>query len=141
MSTPAVIGLRKPDNTIEAIYVHWDGYPSHTGNILLEYYNTYEKAKQLISLGNLSSIDKLISPPEGVPHNFDNPAPDVCVAYCRDRNAKFESFQIPKQPTVATIQNMAQYDAVWLYLFENNQWHKATPASRRWYPLKKTKGD
>lgn len=136
MSTPALIAIRKPDESIEAIYVHWDGYPSHTGNILLNHYNTYEQVEHLINLGNLSSIEKYPDPPKGQTHTFDNPLDDICVAYCRDRKEPFESLRLPKLSVGATIREMSRCGVCYLYLFENNKWYKTTPNSRRWYEMK-----
>ena len=39
------------------IYCHWDGYTDGVGKELVENYNDYEKALQLISGGYTSSID------------------------------------------------------------------------------------
>lgn len=64
MSTNCTIGIALPDNNVKYIYCHWDGYPITHGNgvgyMLINYYNTAEKAAQLISLGNLSSLDSTI---------------------------------------------------------------------------------
>ena len=38
------------------IYCHYDGYPSGVGKMLLENYNSYEKAIELIANGDMSSI-------------------------------------------------------------------------------------
>lgn len=50
MSTHAVIGILK-DNILDNVYVHSDGDLSWTGRMLLEHYNTAEKANALIQLG------------------------------------------------------------------------------------------
>ena len=39
------------------IYHHWDGYPSGVGKTLLEEFNSYEKAINLIAFGDASTID------------------------------------------------------------------------------------
>ena len=38
------------------IYHHWDGYPDGVGQTLLEEFNSYEKAINLIAFGDASSI-------------------------------------------------------------------------------------
>lgn len=39
------------------IYHHWDGYPSGVGKTLLEEFNNYEKAINLIAFGDASTIN------------------------------------------------------------------------------------
>ena len=56
MSTRSHIGVLNDDNSVDYIYVHFDGYPEHNGRILVENYNSEEKAKELIDLGDLSSL-------------------------------------------------------------------------------------
>lgn len=57
MATNANIGYIEND-IITYTYLHYDGYPEHTGKILYEEYNTTDKVKELIKLGWLESIDK-----------------------------------------------------------------------------------
>lgn len=70
MGTRARIAVANPDGTFNSIYTHWDGYPSHHGPILLEHYNTVDAVRELIALGDLSSLDTTI---------------ETCSAYGRDR--------------------------------------------------------
>jgi len=58
MSTRSRIGMIMEDGTVHSVYCHCDGYPSYNGRILKEYYNTSEKVKELISLGDISSLGK-----------------------------------------------------------------------------------
>lgn len=44
------------------IYHHWDGYPSGVGDTLVKYYNTYEKALNLMLGGDCSTINGKYSP-------------------------------------------------------------------------------
>ena len=53
MATRARIGLQV-GNAIISVYHHWDGYPEWLGVKLNEYYNTRQKAKSLISGGDMS---------------------------------------------------------------------------------------
>ena len=55
MSTRSRIGILLPDDSILSVYHHWDGYPEWLGVTLVEHYNTYEKASELIDGGNMSS--------------------------------------------------------------------------------------
>ena len=55
MSTPSLVAV-KSENKIKGIYVHYDGNSEYMKENLKEYFNTYEKAMQLIELGDMSGI-------------------------------------------------------------------------------------
>lgn len=102
MSTRSKIGIIREDNTIEAIYCHWDGYPSHHIPILLELYNTSEEVEKLISLGDRSSLDS------------------IGDTYA---NKNGEEVITTKYPNYQTFVNMLQHSWVeYIYLFYNNEW-------------------
>ena len=83
MATRSHIGIRNQDGTVEYIYCHWDGYPEHNGVILTEHYDTLDKVKELIALGDLS----FLGPEIGEKHDFDGELNATwCRAYGRDRN-------------------------------------------------------
>jgi len=82
MATRSLIGKLNSDGTVTCIYCHWDGYPSHNGVLLQEYWNTPYKVDQLLALGDLSSLGKEI----GEKHDFNSSRNrDWCTAYGRDR--------------------------------------------------------
>jgi len=56
MGTRSRIGIQFSDNSVLSVYCHWDGYPSFNGKVLREFYNTKEKASELINGGNISSL-------------------------------------------------------------------------------------
>lgn len=60
MATRSTIALEYTDGTIKQIYAHWDGYLACNGNILLNHYSTPESVNELISLGDLSSLNETI---------------------------------------------------------------------------------
>ena len=86
MGTRSRIGVMHGDK-LKSVYCHWDGYPSHNGKMLVEHYNTHEKAQALIALGSLSSLQERIEP-SGEP-NFNKPEDGVTIAYHRDRGEEF----------------------------------------------------
>ena len=87
MSTRSTIRMVLPTGECSKVsYCHWDGYPSNMLPLLTENYDTIEKVKELINLGNLSYLGKRVKPAEGEAHSFESPAPDVTVAYHRDRD-------------------------------------------------------
>ena len=56
MATRSTIAVEHADGTVSQVYCHWDGYLTHNGQILLDHYDTQEKAEQLVSLGSISSL-------------------------------------------------------------------------------------
>lgn len=56
MGTRSKIGILKSNGTVDAIYCHWDGYPSYNGRILVESYKKESKIRKLISFGDISSL-------------------------------------------------------------------------------------
>lgn len=59
MATRSTISIENADGTITSVYCHWDGYPSHNGEILLHHYH-YDKLAELISNGDMSSLNEEI---------------------------------------------------------------------------------
>ncbi len=85
MATRSRIGIADPQGNITSIYCHFDGYPSYIGRLLQTTYNTEEDAREIVSLGNLSSLDERLHPASDSPHSFHQRVPGVTVAYGRDR--------------------------------------------------------
>lgn len=57
MATRCRVGVLNEDLSVQSIYVHWDGYPDHTGKVLQERYGDPGVVQNLIDGGYLSSID------------------------------------------------------------------------------------
>lgn len=78
MATNAHIGYIENDK-ITYTYLHYDGYPSHTGKILYEEYNNIDKIKELVNLGYLESIDsdEVIAFHRGKGYDFDHVKPET----------------------------------------------------------------
>lgn len=111
MSTRSYICKENPDHTYTGIYCHWDGYPEHNGQILVEYYNDKTKVEQLLDLGDLSSLGEEIAPPPGVNHSFDSPVAGVCIAYHRDRGEEYEG------PSLVTFEEYKKSWCEYMYVF------------------------
>lgn len=78
------------DGTVDSIYVHCDGYPKELGRVLKTHYKDRKKVEKLISLGDCSCVKKNVEPQNGMEHSYDNPQPDVTVAYVRDRGEDWD---------------------------------------------------
>jgi len=91
MSTNSRLRMVLPSGeAAKPIYCHWDGYPSNMFPLLRENYNTIEKVRELMALGNLSNLAERVKPDPGEAHNFDKPVRDITVAYHRDRGEDLE---------------------------------------------------
>lgn len=94
MATRSTIALEFADGTVGQIYCHWDGYLSNNGKILFEHYQDPFKVRELIDLGDVSSL----GPEIGTKHNFSEVCQD-CTFYGRDRGETgiearyFENFE------------------------------------------------
>ena len=90
MSTRSFICVEQDDGSYKGVYCHSDGYLTYNGAMLLDHYNSREKADALIALGDLSLLCEKLYPDPDKPHGFDydKRQPDVTVAYARDRGEK-----------------------------------------------------
>jgi hypothetical protein len=98
MGTRSTIAIEFADGTVQQVYCHWDGYLAHNGKILAEHYSDPFKLRELIDLGDLSSL----RPEIGVKHKFssfdlatkmeqrihEETTKDMCTFYARDRGEK-----------------------------------------------------
>ncbi len=60
MSTHALIGKQNPDGTIDAIYLHFDGYPEQAGATLEAHYSSDADTEDLIALGDCSTLGETV---------------------------------------------------------------------------------
>jgi hypothetical protein len=81
MGTRSTIAIENADGTVTGIYCHWDGYLSHNGRILQESYTDKAKVRELIALGDISSLGAEI----GTAHDFNDAPRNECNSYARDR--------------------------------------------------------
>ena len=121
MSTKSGIGIVNADGTVTSIYCHNDGYPEHQFITLTLYYNDEFKARELIGLGDLSFVGKYLYNEN---HNYEHPAPNTTLAYCRDR---YEEYRVDKWPSLDEYLKSAwqSYCADYLYWFKDGKWNYA----------------
>ena len=81
MGTRSTIALEYADGTVGQVYCHWDGYLEHNGMILYKHYSDPFKLRELMDLGDLSSLGERI----GSQHAFDKAPEGECTFYKRDR--------------------------------------------------------
>jgi hypothetical protein len=118
MATPSTIAVQHNDGTISQIYCHWNGYITGNGIMLQENYRELTDVEKLVRLGDLSQLEETIEP--AGEHSFDDPMPDVCVYYGRDRG------ETNVEPRV--YRNFGHYEKSAMqeefnYLFKDNRWY------------------
>lgn len=120
MGTRSRIGIELEDGTIKSVYCHWDGYPSHNGKVLKEYYNNAKKAHELINMGDIFSLQKKI----GGKHNFMNRPDDESTFFHRDRNDPWDEVQPEKSDSQEEFLNLThRTHGEYAYLFINGEWY------------------
>ena len=94
MGTRSTIALEFADGTVQQVYCHWDGYLEHNGKILQEHYSDPFKLRELIDLGDLSSLRPNIGTQHAFSHfelraeevaGYKQLTEDMCTFYGRDR--------------------------------------------------------
>lgn len=118
MATRSNIGIKNSDGSIEMIYCHWDGYPEHQLPILTGHYNTEDKVRELLALGDISILAERVKPNEDEKHSFDNPIDNVVVAYHRDRGERLNP-ATKYQDLASALHHKQEY----MYIFEDNKWN------------------
>jgi hypothetical protein len=134
MGTRSLIGNVESTGACKYVYCHWDGYPTHNGDILNRHYTSESKVSELLSLGDMSKLGVDI----GVQHPFDSPykygTPEreeydrmyesMCLFYGRDRGEKGIDAR-----TVFSMREFVDHakdsDAEYAYIFANGEWYGA----------------
>ena len=84
MATRSTIALEFADGTVGKVYCHWDGYLDNNGKLLLNNYSDPFKLRDLIDLGDISSL----GPNIGDKHDFDSPFKYGTPEYEADMDAR-----------------------------------------------------
>ena len=132
MATRARIGIALDNGNTFSIYSHWDNYPIHNGAILLLYYNSEDKVRELLSHGDMSSLG--VKTGGDVPHEFYSREhnnigfPSVCTFYHRDRGDNF-------CPAVELTREEMIHKEQFCYLWKDGKWWYSGGGANRFYPL------
>lgn len=60
MGTRSTIALEFADGSVSQVYCHWDGYLEHNGELLKEHYSNPFTLRDLIDLGDFSSLRETV---------------------------------------------------------------------------------
>lgn len=114
MSTRSAIAMTS-DDTIIAVYCHFDGHLIGVGDTLRRYYSTRDRVSSLLSYGSISSLCESI----GEPHSFSTRPSGQTTFYCRDRgdtDASPRTFH-----TLHDYDSYADSFADYVYLFDSDK--------------------
>ena len=120
MGTRSRIGILYGDGEklkVKSIYCHWDGYPEYNGAMLMKYYNNYGRTEQLLELGDISVLKKKITP--STTHTFEEPEPDVTIAYSRDRGEEKRILEMDFEEFKDYVKDS---DIEYVYLRYKDEW-------------------
>jgi len=132
MQNHSFIGVEMPNGTIEAIYCSKFGQPEALGHMLHTHYNSLLVASQILGLGDLSYLEKKLSPEQGQSHDFENPAVGITVAYKRDKGETGTEAKV--------FENMNEFlfycdlfRPINIFLFRNGSWfYSENPSKDDW---------
>jgi len=104
MATRSLIGINLNNGITKIIYCHWDGYPEHNGQLLVNNYTSPSAVFDLLELGDLSSLKA---------------TPDECTAYHRDRKEPWGVVE-PRDVNTSELGGVAiDYGVDYVYIYND----------------------
>jgi hypothetical protein len=104
MATRSLIGMNLDNGITKIIYCHWDGYPEHNGQLLVNNYTSPSAVFDLLELGDLSSLKA---------------TPDQCTAYHRDRKEPWGVVE-PRDINTSELDAVAKdYGVDYVYIYND----------------------
>ena len=117
MATISMIGMVEADNSVSAIYCHWDGYLSHNGKLLDQHYDSDVKVAELLALGDLSTLGA----------TTEQPSTELLGHGTAAR--RFESI-------AAYRDELGQNGDEFRYLWDGDEWYHISHTQPHWDPVK-----
>lgn len=126
MSTRCRIAIKKQDGSYDSIYCHNDGYPEGVGLTLVNYYKDEKKVRDLIALGDISSLGQTLD----YKPTFGDPDFDMSkyhkykgtTDYNRWRN---EGTHAEHSENIDDLRDIAMDNgAEYLYIYDNGKWEE-----------------
>lgn len=125
MATRSTIAIELENGSVKQVYCHWDGYPSHNGNILLNHYSDPVLAEELISNGDISVLGKVI----GEKHDFSDTNNGMTTYYGRDRGETGVDYQV--FPSFESYVKRHQYEDYEYILRNDGVWYMSSGKAYR----------
>jgi hypothetical protein len=134
VGTNSVIFYEKSSNEFHGISCHFDGYLSGVGATLYKHYQNQEKIEKLISLGDISSLDKECeTAPRYEMMGYDNNAEQrhlgYTFAYHRDWGRKLD-------PTIIVNGLDELTKNFHAYVWRKDKWFTYNYEEKKWHTLK-----
>ena len=137
MSTRCRIGIVNPDGTVEHIHCQIGGNPQDAGSTLLAHYRDETRLRELIALGNLTSLGPTLEPPED-PASGEHP---FTWARCRDAGWDWVQCQHVTDRDIESMQRfLASPWNEYLYVWDQGNWLTASQEEPEWKPLQNSTG-
>lgn len=137
MSTNAHIHMYT-QGRLYSIYCHYDGYELGVGQTLYTHYNTPDKVKDLINLGDISTLGAKLHP-DTSNHTFGTPEKGVTVAYGRDRgesHTEAEVLEVAHNSVEGIFKSIVKKGAAeyeYLYVVATRKWYVMDPDDKEGY--------
>ena len=142
MATRSTIAMKTEDGKVRSIYCHWDGYVGYNGKMLNDEYTDPVKVKQLIDLGDISSLRANIGEKHPFDRNHDEPELDQMyeewtTAYHRDREEDWARVAPQTYETVGDWVSEFDMGVEYYYLFDGRDWlvHSADNMDDHGFPI------
>ncbi len=104
MATRSLIGMNLDNGITKIIYCHWDGYPEHNGQLLVDNYTSPSAVFELMELGDVSSLGE---------------TPASCVAFHRDRKEPWGMVE-PRDVNTSELDAVGKdYGVDYVYIYNN----------------------
>jgi hypothetical protein len=132
MATRGTIAFENEDGSIDVVYSHWDNYLASNGALLVQNYNTPEKVKQLLALGDISSLGSYVAEP-GVNPSFTRKSDlgDYTVYYAY----RGEEVRVNRWGSFDDYERNQQFEE-YNYLFtKDNVWSVFIEHERDWFDV------
>ena len=112
--TKSIICIENKDKTYIGITCDYDGYPTFLGAMLVDFYKDRKKVKTLISLGDLSELERKVAPDPRQKHTFLVRQNHACVFYGRDKG---------DYTRVARTYKREDFKDTFTYIFKDDEWY------------------
>lgn len=131
MSTRSIISVVCRDGLVRSAYCHQNGYLQDNGRILLEHYNSQEKAEVLVAPGNMCNLWARCDKPDG--HTADSPVAGVTVYFGRDAGCPAGEVAVRIYPDVeASMEGEFHMMIGYYYLYDGSCWMVKYQTNRGW---------
>ena len=104
MATRSLIGMNLDNGITKLIYCHWDGYPEHNGQLLVNNYTSPSAVFDLLELGDLSNLGESLT---------------SSTAYHRDRKEPWGMVE-PRDVNTSELDVVSKdYGVDYVYIYNN----------------------